>query len=60
MEKNISEVVLQGYNTTLTMVDNRNNSDVNELSSPSLENSTAEKNVTSDFDSIDIDDEVPF
>ena len=43
MEKNISEVVLQGYNTTLTMVDNRNNSDINELSSPSLDNSTAIK-----------------
>ena len=60
MEKNISEIVLQGYNTTLTMVDNRNNSDINELSSPSLDNTTPEKNVTSDFDSIDIEDEVPF
>ena len=60
MEKNISEVVLQGYNTTLTMVDNRNNSDVNELSSPSLDNSTVEKNVNSDFDSVDVEDEVPF
>ena len=60
MEKNISEIVLQGYNTTLTMIDNRNNSDINELSSPSLDNTTSEKNVTSDFDSIDIEDEVPF
>ena len=60
MEKNISEVVLQGYNTTLTMVDNRNNSEINELSSPSLDNSTADKNVTSDFDSFDVEDEVPF
>ena len=60
MEKNISEVVLQGYNTTLTMVDNRNNSETNELSSPSLDNSTADKNVTSDFDSVDVEDEVPF
>ena len=61
MEKNISEIVLQGYNTTLTMVDNRNNSDINnELSSPSLDNSSTEKNVTSDFDSIDVEDEVPF
>ena len=61
MEKNISEIVLQGYNTTLTMVDNRNNSDINnELSSPSLDNSTTEKTVTSDFDSIDVEDEVPF
>ena len=60
MEKNISEIVLQGYNTTLTMVDNRNNSDVNELSSPSLENSTAENSITSDFDSVDVEDEVPF
>ena len=60
MEKNISEIVLQGYNTTLTMIDNRNNSDINELSSPSLDNTTSETNVTSDFDSIDIEDEVPF
>jgi hypothetical protein len=60
MEKNISEIVLQGYNTTLTMVDNRNNSDLNELSSPSLDNTTPEKNVTSDFDNIDVEDEVPF
>jgi single-strand DNA-binding protein len=60
MEKNISEIVLQGYNTTLTMVDNRNNSDINELSSPSLDNTTSEKNVASDFDSIDVEDEVPF
>ena len=61
MEKNISEIVLQGYNTTLTMIDNRNNSDIkNELSSPSLDNYTTEKNVTSDFDSINVEDEVPF
>ena len=73
MEKNISEVVLKGYNSTLTMVgnrnsseidemmvDNKNNSDLNELSSPSLDNSSVEKNVTSELDSINIDDEVPF
>ena len=60
MEKNISEVVLQGYNTTLTMVDNRNNSDINELSSPSLDNSATDKNVTSDFDNVEVEDEVPF
>ena len=73
MEKNISEVVLKGFNSNLTMVGNRNsseidemmadnkdNSDFNELSSPSLDNSSSEKNVTSEFDSINIDDEVPF
>ena len=60
MEKNISEVVLKGYNSTLTMVGNKNNSDLNELSSPSLDNSSVEKNVTSELDSINIDDEVPF
>ena len=60
MEKNISEVVLQGYNTTFTMVDNRNNSDINELSSPSLDNSATDKNVTSDFDNVEVEDEVPF
>ncbi len=60
MEKNISEVVLQGYNTTLTMIDNRSNSDINELSSPSLDNTSTEKNITSDFNNIDIEDEVPF
>ena len=73
MEKNISEVVLKGFNSNLTMVGNRNSSEIdemtadnkhnrdfNELSSPSLDNSSAEKNVTSEFDSINIDDEVPF
>jgi len=73
MEKNISEVVLKGFNSNLTtvgnrnsseidemMADNKNNSDFNELSSPSLDNSSSEKNVTSEFDSINIDDEVPF
>ena len=59
MEKQTSEVALDGYNSNLTMLDTRSDGQSN-LSSPSLDNSVSEKNVTSDFDNIDIEDEVPF
>ena len=40
VEKYITEIVLQGYNCQLTMVDNRGeNFDSNNISSPSVENS---------------------
>ena len=40
VEKYITEIVLQGYNCQLTMVDNRGeNFDSNNISSPSIENS---------------------
>ena len=59
MEKNISEIVLQGYNSNLTMIDSKNSND-NNMSTPSFDNSTQDKNISSEFDDVDIEDEVPF
>ena len=59
MEKQTSEVALDGYNSNLTMLDSRSDGASN-LSSPSLDNSVSEKKVTPEFDNIDIEDEVPF
>ena len=61
LEKYITEIVLQGYNCQLTMVDNRGESfDSNNISSPSIENSFETKNKEDNIQGIDIDDEVPF
>ena len=60
MEKNISEIVLQGYNSNLTMIDSKNSNDNNNMSTPSFDNSTQDKNISSEFDDVDIEDEVPF
>ena len=61
LEKYITEIVLQGYNCQLTMVDNRGeNFDSNNISSPSIENSFETKNKEENIQGIDIDDEVPF
>ena len=61
VEKYITEIVLQGYNCQLTMVDNRGeNFDSNNISSPSIENSFETKNKEDGIQGIDIDDEVPF
>ena len=61
LEKYITEIVLQGYNCQLTMVDNRGeNFDSNNISSPSIENSFETKNKKDNIQGIDIDDEVPF
>jgi len=61
LEKYITEIVLQGYNCQLTMVDNRGeNFDSNNISSPSIENSFETKNKEDNIQGIDIDDEVPF
>ena len=38
MEKNISEIVLQGYNSNLTMIDSKNSYDNNNSTSPSFDN----------------------
>ena len=60
VEKYITEIVLQGYNCQLTMVDNRGeNFDSNNISSPSIENSFETKK-EENIQGIDIDDEVPF
>ena len=61
VEKYITEIVLQGYNCQLTMVDNRGeNFDENNISSPSLENSFESKKTEDSIQGVDIDDEVPF
>jgi len=60
VEKYITEIVLQGYNCQLTMIDNRSESPEN-LSSPSIENTLDKKESVDDsLQGIDIDDEVPF
>ncbi len=59
-EKYITEIVLQGYNCQLTMIDNRSEISEN-LSSPSIENTLDKKeNADDSLQGIDIDDEVPF
>ena len=59
-EKYITEIVLQGYNCQLTMIDNRAENSEN-LSSPSIENTLDKKeNADESLQGIDIDDEVPF
>ena len=61
LEKYITEIVLQGYNCQLTMVDNRGeNFDSNNISSPSIENSFETKKKEENIQGIDIDDDVPF
>ena len=60
IEKYITEIVLQGYNCQLTMIDNRSENSEN-LSSPSIENTLDKKESVDDsLQGIDIDDEVPF
>ena len=60
IEKYITEIVLQGYNCQLTMIDNRLENSEN-LSSPSIENTLDKKeNADDSLQGIDIDDEVPF
>ena len=59
MEKSTTEIVLQGYNCHLTMLDNKSGS-IEDLTSPNVENSkVSDKNdqISQDFD---IEDEVPF
>ena len=60
IEKNISEIVLQGFNSNLTMVDNKNQNEINDSSTPSFENSNVDKNLGQEFNDSDIEDEVPF
>ena len=60
IEKYITEIVLQGYNCQLTMIDNRSENSEN-LSSPSIDNTLDKKESVNDsLQGIDIDDEVPF
>ena len=61
IEKFITEVALQGYNSNLTMLDNKlNNESIGEISSPSIESSGSSKTGSQSFESVELDDEVPF
>ncbi len=61
IEKFITEVALQGYNSNLTMLDNKlNNENIGEISSPSIENSGSSNTGSQSFESVELDDEVPF
>ena len=61
IEKFITEIALQGYNSNLTMLDNKlNNENIGEISSPSIESSGSSKIGSQSFESVELDDEVPF
>ena len=62
VEKYITEIVLQGYNCQLTMVDNRGgeNFENNNITSPSVENTFEPKSTDQNIQGVDIDDDVPF
>ena len=57
-DKYSTEIVLQGYNSSLTMLDNRNSK--NESSSLVSENKSSLPNENLNQDSKDLDDEIPF
>ena len=59
VEKNTTEVVLQQYNSHLTMLDNRSEN-TETLNSPNIENSNVEKKPDEGFKDLDLEDEVPF
>ena len=59
IEKNTTEVILQQYNSQLTMLDNRSES-MESLNSPNVENSNIEKKSDNTLPDLDIEDEVPF
>ncbi len=59
IEKSTTEIVLQGYNCHLTMLDNKSD-DFQNLNSPNVENSKIEKKHNESSDDFDIGDEVPF
>jgi len=59
IEKTTTEIILQGYNCQLTMLDNKSDDSQN-LNSPNIENSTAEKKLDEIPQDFDIEDEVPF
>ena len=55
-DKYSTEIVLQGYNSSLTMLDSRGNSNTNLVS----ENKSSLPNENLNQDSSDLDDEIPF
>ena len=58
IDKYSTEIVLQGYNSSLTMLDSRNSK--NESSSLISENKSSLPNENLNQDSKDLDDEIPF
>ncbi len=60
VEKYITEVVIQGYNSNLTMIDNRSSDNIEDISSPSIDNPKKSDAKIEEFEGIDIEDEVPF
>ena len=56
-DKYSTEIVLQGYNSSLTMLDGRSNSNNSNLVS---ENKSSLPNDNLNQDSSDLDDEIPF
>ena len=59
IEKTTTEIVLQGYNCHLTMLDNKSD-DFQKINSPDIENSSVEKKIEDTPQGFDIEDEVPF
>ena len=59
VEKTTTEIILQGYNCQLTMLDNKSD-DFQKLNSPDIENSSVEKKIEESAQDFDIEDEVPF
>ena len=57
-DKYSTEIVLQGYNSSLTMLDNRNSK--NETSNLVKENNRSLPNDSVNQDNSDLDDEIPF
>ncbi len=58
-EKYTTEIVLQQYNSNLTMLDNKSDS-FNELESPNIESSLKENTSNENVTDFGIEDEVPF
>ena len=56
-DKYSTEIVLQGYNSSLTMLDSKNNSNNSNLVS---ENKSSLPKDNLNQDSVDLDDEIPF
>ena len=56
-DKYSTEIVLQGYNSNLTMLDSKNNSSNSNLVS---ENKSSLPNENLNQDNTDLDDEIPF
>ena len=52
--------MIQGYNSNLTMIDNRSSDNIEDISSSSIDNPKKSDAKIEEFEGIDIEDEVPF